>query len=364
MAFIIALFILIFLTVVQAAVPYLIKRTIAFGVTIPEQHIQDEQLSLYKKQYTMFALTSSFLLILIFCLWVLFQRPAEDVLILISTVIEFGIIFISIALYFYFHGKTKAYKDEMQWTQRLKQVGVTDLSVRSEDSLPPWYIYLFPMVITLGLMGYTVFQYDLLPDQIPTHWGPTGEPDAFTEKTPFSAIQLLLFLLLLQLMLLGVQLGMKFSGIKLSATNLAASKNRQVTLRKTSSWFSFFTVLLITMLFSFFQLTTIHPELYSHSVLNVLLPFGVLFLLLVGSVILILKVGRADKFSQGTVDESIMDIDEDRYWKAGLFYINKNDPSIFVEKRFGIGWTINFGNPIGYLILFVPLVIIFILAFI
>lgn len=29
----------------------------------------------------------------------------------------------------------------------------------------------------------------------------------------------------------------------------------------------------------------------------------------------------------------------------GAFYINRDDPSIFVEKRFGIGYTINFGNP-------------------
>lgn len=364
MAFIISLFIMLFLSIVQATVPYLIKRTIAFGVTIPEQHIRDEQLSSYKKQYSLIASISSLFLILIFSIWVLWQSPAEELLILISTVIEFGIIFISIALYFYFHQKTKVYKAQMKWTEYLKQVGVTDMSVRSEDTLPPWYIYLFPMIITVGLIGYTVMQYDLLPNQIPTHWGPTGEPDAFTEKTPLSAVQLLLFLLLLQLMFLGIQLGMKFSGIKLSATNLAASKNRQVTLRKSSSWFSFFTVLLITMLFSFFQITTIHPELFNQSVLKVLLPFGVLFLLLAGTVILILKVGRADKIADGAVDEPIMDIDEDRYWKGGLFYFNKNDPSIFVEKRFGIGWTINFGNPIGYLILFVPLAIILILAFV
>ena len=27
-------------------------------------------------------------------------------------------------------------------------------------------------------------------------------------------------------------------------------------------------------------------------------------------------------------------IDEDRYWKGGMFYFNKEDPSIMVEKRF------------------------------
>jgi len=46
------------------------------------------------------------------------------------------------------------------------------------------------------------------------------------------------------------------------------------------------------------------------------------------------------------------------------FYFNKNDPSIFVEKRFGVGWTINFANPVGYLIVFVPLIIIIIISFV
>ena len=35
----------------------------------------------------------------------------------------------------------------------------------------------------------------------------------------------------------------------------------------------------------------------------------------------------------------------DECWKLGLFYVNREDPALFVEKRFGIGWTINFGNP-------------------
>jgi uncharacterized membrane protein len=37
-----------------------------------------------------------------------------------------------------------------------------------------------------------------------------------------------------------------------------------------------------------------------------------------------------------------------RYW--GVFYVNRNDPSIMVEKRFGIGYTMNYGNPTAVLI--------------
>jgi uncharacterized membrane protein len=38
-------------------------------------------------------------------------------------------------------------------------------------------------------------------------------------------------------------------------------------------------------------------------------------------------------------------------WKAGIFYVNPDDPAIFVEKRYGIGYTLNFGHPLSWLIL-------------
>ncbi len=43
--------------------------------------------------------------------------------------------------------------------------------------------------------------------------------------------------------------------------------------------------------------------------------------------------------------------DDDRYWYGGFFYNNPDDPAVFVPKRFGLGWTVNFGNPRGKLLL-------------
>jgi uncharacterized membrane protein len=36
--------------------------------------------------------------------------------------------------------------------------------------------------------------------------------------------------------------------------------------------------------------------------------------------------------------------DDDRFWVGGLIYVNRDDPAIFVPKRLGLGWTLNFGN--------------------
>jgi uncharacterized membrane protein len=38
-------------------------------------------------------------------------------------------------------------------------------------------------------------------------------------------------------------------------------------------------------------------------------------------------------------------------WR-GMFYINPNDPRIIVQKRVpSMGWTLNFGKPISYILI-------------
>jgi uncharacterized membrane protein len=41
----------------------------------------------------------------------------------------------------------------------------------------------------------------------------------------------------------------------------------------------------------------------------------------------------------------------DDRWIGGIFYLNPQDPALWVEKRLGIGWTLNFGNPASWFIL-------------
>lgn len=41
----------------------------------------------------------------------------------------------------------------------------------------------------------------------------------------------------------------------------------------------------------------------------------------------------------------------DGCWKGGLIYFNRRDGAIFVEKRMGIGYTLNFGNPWSWVFL-------------
>ena len=59
--------------------------------------------------------------------------------------------------------------------------------------------------------------------------------------------------------------------------------------------------------------------------------------------------------------------DDDKYWKGGVIYVNKNDGRILVPKRFGVGFTFNMGHPVGIAILAAIIaipVIILILVFV
>jgi uncharacterized membrane protein len=45
------------------------------------------------------------------------------------------------------------------------------------------------------------------------------------------------------------------------------------------------------------------------------------------------------------------DRDDDQFWKAGLLYVNRDDPALVVGARFGVGWMLNFGKPVAWLLI-------------
>lgn len=47
----------------------------------------------------------------------------------------------------------------------------------------------------------------------------------------------------------------------------------------------------------------------------------------------------------------------DEFWRWGIFYYNPNDPAIWVDKRTGLGWTLNFAHKESWVIIFIILAI-------
>lgn len=358
---------LAFLSIVQVAIPFLMKRTVVFGVNVPLEHSTNDVIRKYKKMYAGITGIVSLGGLMFFVYALAFTNASESNLVLAWLMILFAIIMISLSVYFVFHSKVSGLKKEQKWFQDKKQIKVSDLTVRTQDEMLSWFVYLIPMILTFGLIIFTFMQYDKFPNQIPTHWGPNGQPDAFAAKSFGSVFSLPLMLLTLQTMFLGINELTKKSGIKIRSTNMKASRIRQLRLRKYTSWLLLVMSVLITILFSFLQFTTLYADMVN-DLFIMLVPLAFLFVTLMGTVLYAIKVGKVDSDLDKEIifdkEDDVVGADEDQYWKGGLIYVNKNDPSIFVEKRFGVGMTINFAHPIAYLVLFGPIVVILVLSFI
>lgn len=91
----------------------------------------------------------------------------------------------------------------------------------------------------------------------------------------------------------------------------------------------------------------------------------VLFGLLAVALFLHLPPRRAETRDNPELDPYDVDAasrEDDRNWLGGFIYNNPDDPNLFVPKRFGIGWTVNFGHPRGKMILVAALLLILVLV--
>lgn len=74
----------------------------------------------------------------------------------------------------------------------------------------------------------------------------------------------------------------------------------------------------------------------------------ILAAVVVAAVVLARNNREPDQGEEGT---GLSHRDDDRYWRGGLFYINREDRALLVPRRFGLGWTFNFGNPTAAMLL-------------
>lgn len=352
----------LFTLALQVFVPYIVRETIIFGVTVPEQNVKHPALCNMKKHYAQIVGISGVLLlmIMIFSYYYFAQFEAMQSMLLLGCL--FAMLAVSMTLYWINHQKILKLKKEGQWGLTIKQVRAVDLTARSRDEMLPWPFYVIPFGVTALLIIFTFRHYDQIPDHIAVHWGPSGEADSWRSKTYFTAISLPLVMLMMQCMMWGIVDSIKHSAIKLAVNRKEESLEEQLKSRKYMSWSIMLLSNAFTILFTVLQLSNIYPLM---ATAKSLLPVFILFLLLVlGLVLVYAWKKRKLRVSYGdNVVSEVMDVDEDRYWKGGLIYANRQDPSVFVEKRFGVGWTMNFANPRGYIVIGLPLLILLFISF-
>jgi len=214
---------------------------------------------------------------------------------------------------------------------------------------------LIAMAAALALGGaallYGIAQYPTLPERIPVHFGGNGLPDGWDDRSPGAA---------LALPLMGIVLG-GFTALfawliahgrrSLRDTTDPAAVEAQDRFRLATARFLAAISVAVTGLMSwmgFRQIEVARGARQGLGAAPLVGGLGLAVLSLFGVVYLLARYGQGGAMLEGrTASAPLTDgLADNRKWKLwGSIYVNRADPSIFVEKRFGLGYTINFGNP-------------------
>jgi len=359
MLIIVGIFIIV--GILETLTPHLTRKSIVFGVSIPEPYVKHPQLQLWKKHYSQIigGIAGLFLLGQIG----LYLSPMqEEKASLISFILLYIMLLLSSGLYMSYHVKAKKLKVQEQWEAQIKTVYVTDLSIRQNEETVSSIFFSVPMIITLALIAFTYMNYETIPAVFATHWNGVGEVDGWTDKSWLSVVSMPLILLAIQISFFIMNQGMKSAKIQLSAQAKEASIHRELAQRKYGSWYLAAINFSMTILFVVLHYTTVilHDQTVPY--------FFPLFLIfnvvtLGGLLVFIWKLSKSNEhFDEVHTNETAAT--DDQYWKWGVFYCNKNDPSLLVPKKFGIGWTVNFANKWCYILIGITLLPILLVIFI
>jgi uncharacterized membrane protein len=211
--------------------------------------------------------------------------------------------------------------------------------------------------------GYAWMQYGALPAQVPTHFGVSGRPDAWSPRSFGSVMMLPLATLLMGLAMGIIAVLTARAKRAIRHPGGAASIDAQLRFRRAMANFLAGVGILTTAMLALMSIYAVRtglglaagmpgPLMALTIVMLVYAVGGSLYLAFrygQGVALLERKAAGAGALTNGLADNS--------QWVLGVFYVNREDPSIFVEKRFGLGYTINFGNPRA-VALFVALLVV------
>lgn len=224
------------------------------------------------------------------------------------------------------------------------------------DLIPGGVVIAFgPLALVLLTAVLAWLQWDSLPSRIPIHWGLNG-PDRWIDRTPLSVAGFMAFNIAISVVLVLTILGtMKAVG---RAVASGAAGKAEVRFRR----FTVFLLLVISYLLPvpvWVALFAGEGVASSGGMLTWGFGLALVVLACVG-VLMWMGQGGSRMASTGDAEPPTGDRRPDEVWKLGLIYFNPDDPAVFVEKRFGIGYTLNFGNRLVWLalVLLVPTLVV------
>jgi uncharacterized membrane protein len=343
----------VLLSVVTIIVPALTVSTLQFGVRVPPQRTHAPVILQQRRAY--FWRTG----ILAVCLIAAAAFVPVD-----SRWLTLSLVLVQLAgglaCYFLARERIIAVKDAEDWYGGLRQTIATDTSWRTDPERYP-VLWLTPALLIIAATAVVgVVRYPHLPDQLAIHFSAGGTVDRYAAKDVWTAFALVVTQIAVTALLAGLLLATYRSRPEVDAADPAASTRR---------YRRFLSVMGRGML-ALVALVDLSLMLVAFQIWRVFAPSGTTIaqwtLPVVVGVIVIVAIairmgqagsrlrapspGAADTATTGSdtagtaAGPTTVNRDDDRLWVGGLVYVNRRDPAIIVAKRYGVGWTFNFGN--------------------
>jgi len=206
-----------------------------------------------------------------------------------------------------------------------------------------WIAQLGPFAILLAAAIYLHLHWDEIPPRFPVHWGIDGQPNGWSVRTPLGVYGPILIGALL-----WTGMGATAFGILHSSRRAPVPGSRSLKQDFAHRVAAFVLVVEYFLALCFSSAGLLPLAGVAPLLVVTLLMFPVLLILIAW-----LNKGRAQFESSmpSLTAAPVGDGTLDKYWKLGVFYSNSDDPALFVERRFGVGYTVNFGHVSAWIIM-------------
>lgn len=338
------------------------KRDIFLGIRIPESERNSDELKNLGKGYIYTNLIVGIPTIIIFSIIIYKLEYLWLFMVLIFT-----FIFIDFLIYYKYNRKVYRLKTQKGWLKTKKQVVAIDTNFSKENYnkiMPSAWWFSISFIIIAVCVIVNIIHYPKLPYKFPTHWGIDGKPNGYSIKSYSSIFSMPLVQLFMVTIMFFSYKSIGWSKREINPNAPEESKIRNLKFRRI--WSIYIIVINYVMMF-----ILAIGDLQTMQIINpdsrMILPFVLIITLGITavSIIISIKVGQGGSKLKIESENKVNNIevrDDDRFWKLGnTIYYNKDDPSVFVEKRFGIGWTVNAGTTLG-MIFYIVIILILIFS--
>ncbi|MFH1765889.1 MAG: DUF5808 domain-containing protein [Gemmatimonadota bacterium] len=206
------------------------------------------------------------------------------------------------------------------------------------------------LVVALATIVFALVSYQAMPARIPTLLSMIGGEDAWKEKSYLMVLYVPSWNLVLGPLYALLAMLMATAKRSLREGPGGRSAEAQDAFRALTSMVFSGTALFICSLLTLLsvQLVRIGLSQASSIGIGIFVVMGLMLLFMGASLFLLIRrYGQGGALlergpSEGALTGGLAD---NARWIWGVFYVNREDPSWFVESRFGIGYSNNWGNP-------------------